>query len=289
MKNKTQIVLIVLALVGLIMMSYLTYVHYAPSGYESFCTIGENFSCDIVNKSEYAEVLGIPIAITGVLYFLAVLILAIRSYNRRTLKNIALATIVFLGPSLYLTSLEHFVIHSWCLFCEISKITMVAIVGVSIAGMRPQKIGKNMIMGALIAAVIAGGAVYLIQNSEGDEEGKYDTFAQCLYDNGLRMYGSVTCASCAKQRAMFGASFEFVREVECDPRNDHAEVDRCIEKDIEHTPTWILEDEEGNTIEKLPAGIVDLEKLGEVAGCPFEEDVVEDVTAEGMATAEPGV
>src|SRR5579863_6966348 len=39
--------------------------HYAKSA-TSFCEFGEKFNCDIVNRSEYSEVMGIPVAGIGV-------------------------------------------------------------------------------------------------------------------------------------------------------------------------------------------------------------------------------
>lgn len=106
------------------------------------------------------------------------------------------------------------------------------------------------------------------------EKGEYDTFAQCLYESGMRMYGSVTCSVCNRQRKAFGASFEHVHEVECDPRNPNSETERCIAKDITHTPTWILEDNEGNDITRLSSGFKNLETLSDVSGCELTKDPI---------------
>src|SRR5260370_35482059 len=38
--------------------------HYAKSA-TTFCDFGERFSCDIVNRSEYSRVMGIPVAGVG--------------------------------------------------------------------------------------------------------------------------------------------------------------------------------------------------------------------------------
>lgn len=102
--------------------------------------------------------------------------------------------------------------------------------------------------------------------------GEYDAFAACLYEKGMRMYGSATCSFCARQRQLFGTSFEHVQEIECDPRNEGAQVERCVGKQISHTPTWILEDEEGNDIHRFESGVVELAQLAEVSGCEFKKD-----------------
>ena len=127
-----------------------------------------------------------------------------------------------------------------------------------------------MVVLSVLILVVAG--VLLTKKKESIVDGKYDTFAQCLYDKGMRMYGSVTCSFCARQRAIFEGSFEHIKEIECDPRNADNEAERCIAKDITHTPTWILEDAEGNDIERLEAGVHSLEKLSEVAQCELLED-----------------
>tara|TARA_Y100000031_G_scaffold148279_1_gene184359 strand:- start:72056 stop:72523 length:468 start_codon:yes stop_codon:yes gene_type:complete len=136
------------------------------------------------------------------------------------------------------------------------------------------------IVGALLLVTVA--AFIFSGSKEGPEAvaGDYDTFAQCLYDSGLRMYGSATCHFCAQQRSMFGGSFKFIREIECDPRNALAETERCIAKNIEATPTWILEDENGNDIERFEAGVQQLTVLSEKSGCPLVKDSEEQGTSD---------
>ncbi|MBI2048915.1 MAG: Vitamin K epoxide reductase, partial [Parcubacteria group bacterium] len=56
--------LIILALLGMAIMGYLISIHYAPAE-EAFCNLGEGLSCDVVNKSIYAEVFGIPVSVLG--------------------------------------------------------------------------------------------------------------------------------------------------------------------------------------------------------------------------------
>ena len=51
------------------------YHHYGTSA-TSYCDIGENFNCDIVNRSTYSTVAGVPVALIGIAGYLAVLALA---------------------------------------------------------------------------------------------------------------------------------------------------------------------------------------------------------------------
>lgn len=128
----------------------------------------------------------------------------------------------------------------------------------------------RLLVGLLIIASFASCSWF---GSGGERPiGVYDEFAQCLYDSGMRMYGSATCSFCARQRNLFGDSFEYVKEIECDPRNPNSEAERCIAKNISKTPTWVLEDVDGNDVYRFDAGVVSLEKLSEVSGCPLPGD-----------------
>ena len=100
-----KILLIVLAIVGVVVMGYLVSLHYSEEE-GSFCNLGEGLSCDIVNKSIYSTIFGIPMSVLGLFYFLGVLGVVIFRYNTSTLKILAFLSIVFLGPSLYLTGIE---------------------------------------------------------------------------------------------------------------------------------------------------------------------------------------
>lgn len=132
---------------------------------------------------------------------------------------------------------------------------------------------KNTISILVVIILLVGGAIYLFNDKTPKEAGVYDEFAECIYDSGLRMYGSATCSFCAKQRKLFEGSEEFIKEIECDPRNVGNEAERCINKKITHTPTWILEDEEGNDLKRFEAGVLSLEELSEESGCTLPVEI----------------
>ncbi|MAF51379.1 MAG: hypothetical protein CMH64_04790 [Nanoarchaeota archaeon] len=98
-----------------------------------------------------------------------------------------------------------------------------------------------------------------------EESTELNSFAKCLRDSGLKMYGSYTCAICKKQRSLFDSSFEIIGEVECHPRGENPETERCLKMDIQKTPTWILEKDEIE-IKRLE-GYQTLENLAELSGC----------------------
>jgi hypothetical protein len=57
-------VIAVLSVAGMIVSGISLQRHYAKSETQ-FCEFGEKFNCDIVNRSEYSSVVGIPVAAIG--------------------------------------------------------------------------------------------------------------------------------------------------------------------------------------------------------------------------------
>jgi len=119
----------VLSLVGVAVAGYLTWVHYA--GLEPFC-VGGGGGCERVQSSEYAELLGVPVAVAGLAGYLALLgSLALpEELSRMTAGFLALTGAAF---SLYLTYVEIVEIHALCQWCVVSAVLMVALAGVSVA------------------------------------------------------------------------------------------------------------------------------------------------------------
>lgn len=89
--------------------------------------------------------------------------------------------------------------------------------------------------------------------------GKYDTFAQCLTDKGVKMYGSDTCKFCQAQKKVFEGSFDLVTYVEC-RRN----ADVCEKEKITGFPTWEI-----NGTKK--PGLTSLSELSELSSCPLTD------------------
>lgn len=71
-----------------------------------------------------------------------------------------------------------------------------------------------------------------------------ETLARCLTTDGWVMYSSLTCSVCRVQKKLFGDAISYIQTVECNPNADNAEPERCLEKMIRKTPTWIREREE---------------------------------------------
>ena len=107
----------ILAVGGIVVSSVSLKHHYATSKTE-FCDIGNTFNCDIVNRSEYSEMLGIPVALIGMLGYAAVLGLATVYRERRETPSLIFAgAAAGLAFALYLTYIEGQVLGVWCIMC----------------------------------------------------------------------------------------------------------------------------------------------------------------------------
>ena len=107
----------------------------------------------------------------------------------------------------------------------------------------------------LIAVVLAGVGYFTLYGFP-VEDGTYDSFAKCLAEKKITMYGAAWCPHCQREKRLFGSSFQFVPYVEC-PDNPQL----CTEKGITGYPTWIFPD--GRRF----AGEQGLQKLSAESGC----------------------
>jgi uncharacterized membrane protein len=123
----------VLAFLGILVSSFSLYHHFvtSPTG---FCRFGESFNCDLVNRSRYSIVLGLPVALIGVAgYFLILALATLYREKAETPLMLVIACSVGLGFSLYLTYVEGFVLAAWCLLCLGSLALICSSTGLSAA------------------------------------------------------------------------------------------------------------------------------------------------------------
>ena len=131
MKTSFSKTLVVLPGLGIAVTAYLIQQHYAPVA-TSFCNFNDYVSCDIVNKSEYSEIFGIPVSILGLITYVYLFVFAIASLkNKSWAKKLLVPTLAFtlggLGFSLYLTYIEFFVLYAVCIFCLTQQLFILSI------------------------------------------------------------------------------------------------------------------------------------------------------------------
>jgi vitamin-K-epoxide reductase (warfarin-sensitive) len=108
-------VLVLLAALGIIVSALALREHYRTEG-DSPCSINERWDCGIVNKSPYAMLAGIPVAVLGIAGYLLMGALA----WRRAYRFLLAAALAGLAFSLYLARIEAHVLGVWCIYCVIS-------------------------------------------------------------------------------------------------------------------------------------------------------------------------
>lgn len=111
---------------GLIDSLYLVFKYY--SGFAPECVI--LIGCDVVVKSQYAEIFNIPVALIGAIYYLTILSLT-TIYLKTKIEKIfvfaAYFTIIGFIASLWFLYLQFFIIKAICFYCLISAATSTAL------------------------------------------------------------------------------------------------------------------------------------------------------------------
>lgn len=125
-------VIAVLSFAGIVLSAVSLQRHYAKSASE-FCDFSQKFNCDIVNRSEYSEVQGIPVAAIGVLGYATLFFLSTFWNSRSETPNRLLAaSLAGLGFALYLTYVEAYQLKTWCILCVASQVAIFLITVVAI-------------------------------------------------------------------------------------------------------------------------------------------------------------
>jgi uncharacterized membrane protein len=122
--------LLLLTLAGAGIAGYLAGVRLL--GTSAVC--GPSHGCDIVSASEYAEILGIPVAVLGLACSLGLVGLALAWWARADRRALLAAYVVLLAATgfvVYLTYLELFVIEAVCPWCVAYAVTVVLALAVA--------------------------------------------------------------------------------------------------------------------------------------------------------------
>lgn len=171
--------LLALSLLGLFDALYLLWVYTSPSR-PIVCLGG---GCDAVRASSYAHLFGVPLPAFGVANYLvlALLILAADLVSAPLARSIRAVLAAISGGgflySIYLTSLEKWVIHAWCTWCVISAITVTCIFLLSLAELRRPpapaeppaalaNVRRNYVL--CVVALLVGVPAFLVLSRHGD-------------------------------------------------------------------------------------------------------------------------
>ena len=112
--------MVVIAVLGLALASYLVYVHY--SGTRPACTAGD--ACLKVQTSVYSKIAGVPVALIGLIGYIGIFLsLLVPDRDEVRLATLVM-TVIGVGFSGYLTYRELFTLKTICEECATSAVLM---------------------------------------------------------------------------------------------------------------------------------------------------------------------
>ena len=236
-----------LALAGIALTAYLTAIAWFGAR-PAFC--GADSDCDLVQQSRWATLLGMPIALWGLLTYALLARLLWRLRTHAGAWRLAL-TIASIGAAVswYLTAVSVLVIEATCAWCLASFGIANALL-VLLLVRRPAQMPENAWPRSLPVPVGASAAIVLalflhfsglFDPAVGPEKPHLKALAIHLRESGARFYGAYWCPSCQQQKALFEASVERLPYIECTPdgRNGVRNFD-CVANDVKDYPTWII-------------------------------------------------
>jgi len=129
--SRVLLVISLLAVVGMALSAVSLKNHYSGEKTE-YCDLGDNFNCDVVNRSVYSHIGPVPVAAIGLVGYAALFALS-RLRHRGAQVLMLLGALAGLALALRLTYIEAYVLGVWCILCLGSLATIVGITVLSVA------------------------------------------------------------------------------------------------------------------------------------------------------------
>lgn len=128
-----------LILIGFADAAYLSAMHFYQT--DPGCSLITG--CDAVLNSEYAVMLGVPLAYSGLLYYLTLLFGTVLYYQNGS-ENVLRGLIAINGAgflfSLFLLYVQAFVLHAFCQYCLLSaSVTTIMLLIILTGYLKPSK------------------------------------------------------------------------------------------------------------------------------------------------------
>ena len=284
-----------IAVLGALNTAYLTINRFTNTS-----TACPTSGCEQVLSSPYATVFGLPLALFGLLAYLAMtafafLPLAVKPETnkplRTTLENWtwlllfagSTAMLIFSG---YLMNImvSQFVVKygagGVCYYCIASALFALSLFVLTLLGRAWEDVGQLFFVGITVAIVTLVGTlgVYANINSPQVAQGP-DTpgvvgppivnesgpaeiaLAKHLTAKGAKMYEAYWCPHCHDQKELFGQqASSFLTHIECAKEGRNSQTDRCVAAKIEGFPTWEINGQ------KVTSGTKTLPELADLTG-----------------------
>jgi uncharacterized membrane protein len=247
-------VLLAAAVLGVLVSAYLALVDLV--GGATLCLAGSD--CDVVRASNWGHVAGLPVAVLGVVYFMAVFGIAgtLASWRQPVLQVLGG---VGIGAAVLFVGLQGLLLRAWCPYCLLADMAALAIgLRVLWPGRPGHPAGRLMRGGvgvALAVAVLVAGYAVTPPLTAGAVPGSISpdgaspsglgpdrlaALADHLRASGGVVYGAYWCPHCQEQKQAFGDAAARLPYVECDPRGDNGRPDLCQAAGVRAYPTWAI-------------------------------------------------
>jgi uncharacterized membrane protein len=237
-----HVVLLVLAGVGILLTSYLTYVAWFEV-HPAFCIEGSG--CDLVQASRWATFLGMPMALWGWLTYVILtysIWLAKRKPGSWTL--VVFVAVSGFAISAYLTVVSVVEIEAICPYCLASFAIITSIMILTLVRQPPN--WSTSLKEALVIGVLLVGDLHLhysgvFDAAAGPEDPQLRALAIHLVDEGVKFYGAYWCPRCQEQKAAFEASAKRLPYVECSSGGRGSALTKaCVAEKVRSYPTWTI-------------------------------------------------
>ncbi len=237
-----DVTLLVLAVVGICLTTYLTYVAWFET-HPAFCSEGSG--CGLVQASRWATFLGMPMAFWGWLTYI-VLTYGIWQAKWKPGHWTLVLFVVVCGfaVSAYLTIVSVVDIEATCPYCLASFAIMTMSMILTLVRQPPD--WTTSLKEAFVIAVLLVGGLHLhysgvFDAAAGPEDPQLQALAIHLADEGVKFYGAYWCPRCQEQKAVFEASAERLPYVECSSGGRGSALTKaCAAEKIKSYPTWII-------------------------------------------------
>ncbi len=268
-----------IAVLGMLETAFLTVVEWLGKAAEICPTHG----CQAVLESPYAQVFGLPLPLLGFLAYTTLLgvslaPLAIKSLSSEWVESswlvmLAITTCMLVSSS-YLMVVMLFIVKGICPYCIASALLSLTLFLWTTIGHDWQNIKQVTLTGLAVGLLTFTGivGVYTQIPSASAATGESAppithisgaaelTLARHLNTVGARMYGAFTCPHCHEQKQLFGqAAFNQIDYIECHPRGENAQPERCKAANIKGVPTWEIQGQ-------FYSGVQPLERLADISG-----------------------
>ena len=114
------ITILTLSILGIFDTVYLTVKRYSHDSSIN-CSIFEG--CDFVTTSSYSAILGIPVAVLGIIFYVGIFVLSflyLRSKNRKFIVSLLGLSSIGVLMSFWFLYTQAFILNAFCLYCLVS-------------------------------------------------------------------------------------------------------------------------------------------------------------------------